>query len=95
MTSQPLFDVHLQYLQTFLIDSQGEVSRFRCRTFHYFAYVSKFSSIIIVFIFYKLSVGDCLAFRAILQQPFLIKFLDIIKSVFPQSDPLRKMKLFA
>ena len=36
--SQPLFDVHRQYLQTFLIDLQAEVSRFRCRIFHCFSY---------------------------------------------------------
>ena len=42
--SQPLFDVHRQYLQTFVIDLQGEVSRFRCRIFHCFAIFSKVSS---------------------------------------------------
>ena len=62
---QPLFDVHWQYLWTFLTDLQAEASRFRCRIFHYFAYFSKFSSIIISFIFYKLSTGDCLAFGVI------------------------------
>ena len=36
--SQPLFDVHRQYLQTFLIDLQAEVLRFCCRIFHCFAY---------------------------------------------------------
>ena len=30
LNSQPLFDVHQQYLQAFLIDLQAEVSRFRC-----------------------------------------------------------------
>ena len=39
--SQPLFDVHRHYLQTFLIDLQVEVSRFRCRIFHWFACFSK------------------------------------------------------
>ena len=28
--SHPLFDVHRQYVWTFLIDLQAEVSRFRC-----------------------------------------------------------------
>ena len=36
--NQLLFDVHQQYLQTFVIDLQPEVSRFRCRIFHCFAY---------------------------------------------------------
>ena len=35
LKGQSLFDVHQQYLQTFLIDLQAEVSRFRC--FAYFA----------------------------------------------------------
>ena len=39
--SQPLFDVHRQYLQMFLIDLQTEVSKFRCRIFHCFAYFLK------------------------------------------------------
>ena len=39
--SQSLFDVHRQYLQTFLVDLQAEVSRFRCRIFHCFAYFLK------------------------------------------------------
>ena len=47
--SQPLFDVHQQYVWTCLIDLQAEVSRFRCRIFHCFAFLSKFSSIIIGF----------------------------------------------
>ena len=34
LKGQSLFDVHRQYLQTFLIDLQAEVSRFRC--FAYF-----------------------------------------------------------
>ena len=36
--SQPLFDVFLQYLQTFLIDLQAEVLRFRSGSFRCFAY---------------------------------------------------------
>ena len=39
--SQPLFDVYQQYVLTFLIDLQVEVSRFRCRIFHCFAYFLK------------------------------------------------------
>ena len=39
--SQPLFDVHWQYLWTFLIDLQADVSRFRCRVFHCFPNVIK------------------------------------------------------
>ena len=39
--SQPPFDVHRQYLDVSLIDSQAGVSRFRCRIFHYFVDFSK------------------------------------------------------
>ena len=39
--SQPLFDVHRQYLQTILIDLQVVVSRFSCRIFRCFAYFLK------------------------------------------------------
>ena len=34
--SQPPFDVHQQYLDVSLIDSQAIVSMFRCRIFHCF-----------------------------------------------------------
>ena len=34
--SQPLFDVHRQYVDVSLIDSQARASRFRCRIFHCF-----------------------------------------------------------
>ena len=44
--SQSLFDVHQQYLRTFLTDLQVEVSRFRRRSFHCFAYFRKCGSII-------------------------------------------------
>ena len=39
--SQLLFDIHRQYLWTFLTDLQAEVSRFRCQIFHCFAYFLK------------------------------------------------------
>ena len=39
--SKPPFDVHRQYFQTFLIDSQAEVSRFGFRVFPCFAYFLK------------------------------------------------------
>ena len=39
--NQPLFDIHRQYLWTFLIDLQAEALRFCCRIFHYFAYFLK------------------------------------------------------
>ena len=39
--SQPLFDVHRQYLQTLLIDLQAALLRFRCRIFLFFAYFFK------------------------------------------------------
>ena len=39
--NQPLFDVHKQYLQTFLIDLQAEVLRFCCGIFRCFAYFLK------------------------------------------------------
>ena len=34
--SQPLFDVHRQYVDVSLIDSQARASRFRCRIFYCF-----------------------------------------------------------
>ena len=75
--SQPLFDVHRQYLWMFLINLQAEVSRFRCRIFFTVLLIfSKFSSIIIGFIIYQLSSGHCLALRIISKQPFRIRFLD-------------------
>ena len=63
--SQSLFDVHRQYLWTFLIDLQAEVSRSRCRIFTVLLIFSKFSSISSVFIFHKLSCADCLAFTVV------------------------------
>ena len=39
--SELLFDVHRQYLKTFLIDLQADVTRFRCRIFHCFVYFLK------------------------------------------------------
>ena len=41
LVSQPLFDVHRQHLYTFLIDLPAEVSMFRYRIFHCFAYFLK------------------------------------------------------
>ena len=34
--SQPIFDVHRQYRDVSLLESQARVSRFRCRIFHCF-----------------------------------------------------------
>ena len=39
--SQPLFDVHRQYLWTFPMDLQAEVSRFHCLIFHCLAHFLK------------------------------------------------------
>ena len=39
--SQPPFDVHQQYLDVSLIDSQARVLRFLCRMFHCFVDFSK------------------------------------------------------
>ena len=39
--SQPLFDIHRQYLEVFLIDLQAKVSGFRSRIFHCFVDFSK------------------------------------------------------
>ena len=39
--SQPPFDVHRQYLDVFLLDSQARVSRFHCRIFQCFVDFSK------------------------------------------------------
>ena len=82
VNSQPLFDVHRQFLQTFLIDLQAEVSRFLCRIFTVFLFSQNLARLSSVFIFYKLSSGDCLAFRVILKQPFRIRFPDILKTYF-------------
>ena len=41
LKGQQFFEVHRQYVWTFLIDLQGEVSRFSCRIFHCFAYFLK------------------------------------------------------
>ena len=47
--SQAPFDVHRQYLEVSVIDSEARVSRFRCRIFHCFFISRKSSSIIIGF----------------------------------------------
>ena len=47
--SQPLFDVQRQYLWTFLIDLQAEVSGFAVEFFTVLLIFSKLSSIIIKF----------------------------------------------
>ena len=63
--SQPLFDIHREYLWTFRIDLQAEVSRFHCLIFlRCLLIFSKVSSIITDF-YYKLSSDDGLAFRVI------------------------------
>ena len=51
--SQPIFDVHRQYRDVSLLDSQARVSRFRCRIFHCFVDISKSSSIVIGFYLQK------------------------------------------
>ena len=65
--NQSLFDVdvHRQYLWTFLVDLQAEVSRFCCRISHCFAYF--LNVIVIGLIFYKLSSSDCRSFKVILK----------------------------
>ena len=63
---QPLSDVHRQYLKTFPIDLQAQVSRFRFQSFSLFCLFSQnLARLSSVFIFYKLSLVDCLAFRVI------------------------------
>ena len=61
--TQPLFDVHRQYLNVALTDLQARVSRFRCRTFHCF--LEDLARLSLVFIFKKLLAHDFLAFRVI------------------------------
>ena len=64
--SQPLFDVHRQYLDVSLTDSQAKVSRFRCRIFHCFCgFLENLARLSLVFIFKKLSAHDFLAFSII------------------------------
>ena len=47
--SQPPFDVHRQYLDVSLIDSQARVSKFRCGIFTVLLISRKSSSIIVGF----------------------------------------------
>ena len=64
--SQPPFDVHRQYLDISLTDSQARVSRFRCRNFSLFrGFLENLARLSLVFIFKKLSAHDFLAFRVI------------------------------
>ena len=60
--SQPPFDVHRQYLDVSLTDSQARVSRFRCRIC---GFLENLAGLSLVFIFKKLSAHDFLAFRVI------------------------------
>ena len=57
--SQRPFDVHRQYLDVSLIDSQARVSRFPCRIFHCFVFFSKIQ------LDYQAITHDFLAFRVI------------------------------
>ena len=58
--SLPRFDVHRQYLWTFLIDLPADVEFFTVCLFS--QNLARLSSGVI---FKKLSIGDCLAFRVI------------------------------
>ena len=63
---QPPFDVHRQYLDVSLTDSQARVSRFRCRNFSLFCgFLENLARLSLAFIFKKLSAHDFLAFRVI------------------------------
>ena len=59
--SRPLYDVHQQYLLTFLIDLRAEVSR----VLLFCLFSQNLIRLSSVCIFYKLSSGDRRAFRAI------------------------------
>ena len=62
--SKPPFDVHRQYLQTFLTDLQAAVLRFRWRIF-YCLFSQNLAPLSSGFIFYKLSSGSCFACKVI------------------------------
>ena len=63
--SQPPFDVHRQYLDVSLTDSQDGVSRFRCRISLFCGFLENLARLLLVFIFKKLLAHDFLAFRVI------------------------------
>ena len=65
MKIQLLFDVHWQYFWTFLIDLQAKVEFFTVLFM-----TQNLARLSPVFIFFRLSAGDCLAFRVIGKQPF-------------------------
>ena len=85
---QPLFNTHL----TFLIDYKLKFPGFAVENFTVLLVSQNLPQLPSVFIFYKLSAGDCSVFRVIWKQPFRITFLFISKNGF---FPLRKGKFSA
>ena len=63
--SQSPFDVHRQYLDVSLTDSQAQVSRFRCRISRCFVDSGNLARLSSVFILKKQSAHNFLAFRVI------------------------------
>ena len=61
--SRPL--MYTDNIWTFLIDLQAEISSFCCRTFTILLISQNLARLLSVFMFYKLSDGDCVAFRVI------------------------------
>ena len=79
--SQPLFDVHRQYLWTFLTDLQAEVSRFRCPIFLLFCLFSQNYHRFLSFISYPLVI--------------VLHLESFENNLVELSNPLRKMNFFA
>ena len=63
--SQPLSDVHRQYLQTFHIDLLAEIEASLSNFSLFCLFPQNLARLSSVSIFYKLSSDDCLAFRVI------------------------------
>ena len=93
--SQPLFDVHRQYLQAFLIDLQAGVSRFPCRIFRCFAYFFRIYlhyHRVLSFISYPLVI--VLHLESPENSLFELDFL-VSKHVFLRLNLLRKVNFLA
>ena len=94
--SQPPFDVHRQYLDVSLTDSQARVSRFRCRIFSLLCgFLENLARLSLVFIFEKLSAHDFLAFRVIWKQACRLDFSIFLKPCFYGQTSSGRWNFFA
>ena len=96
VNNQPLFDLHQQwqYLQTFLIDLQAEISRFRCRIFHCFAYFLKIIDYHRVLYFKSYPLVTVLHLESFENNLLEVDFSISKKKVFRRSNLLQKVKFF-